>query len=269
MSALTKFSVTGVAAKRAAAARPRPAGRRSAPAAAARQRQRRRHQRRAGSGGGSFGASRVHGHPIEMTDRAPSRRPMMFSRLESAASSTAAGARLAAKAHAGRAPGAAADELQRAVGGGQRQQRRAAAGGVAGQGDAVAAEGVERGQARRHGLELEVELAVERASGPATDSIVKPGDASRARAAELQRVPRRAQAAEPGARPLADPAGAGRQRSVAVDAAEAGRDLQRQRAVEAAGLARGAARAPRAAAGQRPLEAAGQRSSRRGCRRRR
>ena len=58
---------------------------------------------------------------------------------------------------------------------------------------------------------------------PWTDSIVTPGDARRTRAAELQRVPGRAEAAEPGARPLADPAGAPAS-SVARHAAEAGPD---------------------------------------------
>src|SRR5207237_3749837 len=48
--------------------------------------------RRAGlrCGGWARGAGTGHGHPIEMIDRAPSRRPMMLSRLESADSSTAA-----------------------------------------------------------------------------------------------------------------------------------------------------------------------------------
>ena len=83
-----------------------------------------------------------------MTDRAPSRRPMMFSRLVSGASSPAAACGLAAEAHAGRADAAVARQLQRALLGGQRELRQPVAGGVGGHGEAVAAQRVERGQAR-------------------------------------------------------------------------------------------------------------------------
>ena len=140
-----------------------PTGWGSAPAAAASdERQRRRHQppRRLGQRivrARSWG----HGHPIEMIDRAPSRRPMMLSRFDSAASSTAA---------------ERASPRNLTPPGPQVPLPISCSGPSVVDSDSsvalfspappvsvtlVAAERVERRQTRRYGLEVEVDAAVE------------------------------------------------------------------------------------------------------------
>ena len=68
-----------------------------------------------------------------MTDRAPWRRPMMFSRLSSAASTAVGGARLAAKAQAACPSTRRCRQVQRAVQRAQRERRGVGAAGVAAQ----------------------------------------------------------------------------------------------------------------------------------------
>src|SRR6185369_13480722 len=105
-------------------------------------------------------------------------------------------------------------------------------------------------------FEGDVDLAVE--APAALDRLDRHAGREQAEAAaELERVPGRAEAAEPGARPLADPVGARQERG--ADAAEAGPDLYHRRAVEAALVARrelGAVPARR----QGPLETPGERA---------
>ena len=109
MSALTKFTVTGArdfapgcaaAGRAATAAACAPSGGGSARPRRATATARRGAATEAGASG--------HVHPIEMTDSAPWRRPMMFSRLFSAASAPSAATRLAAKAQLRTGPLAAA-----------------------------------------------------------------------------------------------------------------------------------------------------------------
>ena len=105
---------------------------------------------------------------------------MMLSRLDSAGLVGRRRARLAAELDAARTPGAAAAQLQRAV---AACVSVSSVGGVAGaaaaQRDAIAAQRVERGQARRHAVEVEVGLAVEPPAAFDRLDRASPGDSRR------------------------------------------------------------------------------------------
>ncbi len=144
-----------------------------------------------------------------MTERAPSRRPMMFSRLASAVHRRV-GAGLAAEAHAALAPRVPRRRVAAHRPGRQAELRGAARAAVAATGQPVAAQRAQCRHPRRDAQQLDSARPSTR-QRPCTDSAVRPGETSANGAAELQRVPGRAQAAQPGAWPLADPARRGAQ----------------------------------------------------------
>ena len=178
ISALTKLSVTGSPRKRAALARlgDAPCARRHRA-----EQQRGRHRRGAALAqpGRARGAEFGHAHPIEMIDSAPSRRPMMLRRFDSAASSAAA---------------ARASPRNLTPPGPQVPLPVSCSGPSVVVTDSsvalllplppvsvtlVAAERVERRQARRDALEGEVDACRRGASGPRPTRSSRPGERRR------------------------------------------------------------------------------------------